>query len=303
MKIIDVHTHLGNILYPNGRSLIYEVGVCKEPIDDPQDLNEKLLMRNFGLGKLIYRIRHDAVTRAQVARGMTATLENLQRTLSENQISYQVCMPIAPYLTFEDLAEAAVKEPRIIPFTSIDFSRSHDVGEKLKQDIKNGARGLKLHPVIQCQSVCDLPTIQALQAFEPFQRPVLVHAGPSSYYLGSKSDHNRPEYGSIHEIIRMVKDFPKISFIMGHSGLFWVNEIRKSLSGCQNVWMDTSFQSPGNIRRLIKTFGADKVMYASDWPWGNQAPHIRAVKVACRGDQKLAERIFYRNAEALLDLE
>ena len=42
MKTIDVHTHLGNILYPNGRELIYQKGVVKEAVNDPQDLNERI---------------------------------------------------------------------------------------------------------------------------------------------------------------------------------------------------------------------------------------------------------------------
>lgn len=300
--IIDIHTHLGNILYPNGKSLIYQTGVSKKPINDPQDLSEKLLMRNFGLGKLIYRLTRDKISKAQVARGMTATLENLQHSIKKNKISFQVCMPIAPYLTFEDLVEAAVKEPRIIPFTSIDFTRPHDVGKKLKNDVTNGARGLKLHPVIQCQSVCAPPTLEALQSFEPLQKPVLVHAGSSSYYFGLETARNQPQNGSIDEIIQMVRDFPKIPFIIGHSGLFWVHELRRSLADCQNVWVDTSFQSPGNIRKLVNTFGADRVMYASDWPWGNQAPHLKAVKVACRGDLELEDRIYYRNAKDLIGL-
>ncbi len=300
--IIDIHTHLGNILYPNGRNLIYQTGVTKKPINDPQDLNEKLLMRNFGMGKLIYRLAHNKITKAQIARGMTATLENLRHTINENKVDFQVCMPIAPYLTFEDLVEAASLEPRIIPFTSIDFTRTHDVGEKLKQDVVNGARGLKLHPVIQCQSVCASPTLEALQSFEALKKPVLVHAGPSSYYLGFETHRNQPQNGAINEIISMVRDFSKIPFIIGHSGLFCVNEVRKSLADCRNVWVDTSFQSPGNIRKLIRTFGADRVMYASDWPWGNQAPHINAVKVACKGDLKLEGLIYYSNAKELIDL-
>jgi len=302
MEIIDAHTHLGNILYPNGKELIYEKNVSK-PAKDTQDLNELLLMRSFGLGKLIYRLSHTSTTRGQIARGMTATLENMQQTMHDNNVSAHVIMPIAPYLTFEDLVEAKKQEPRIVPFTSIDFTKPHDVAAKLHEDVARGAQGLKLHPIIQCQSLRDRPTMEALQAFQKFNKPVLVHSGPSSYYLGSETELNRPEYGAISEIVHMVKTFPKIPFIIGHAGLFWVSEIRKSLADCQNVWVDTSFQSPGNIRKLVGTFGADKVMYGSDWPWGSQKPHIRTVEVACKGDQILAEQIFSRNVKDLLDLD
>ena len=52
--IIDVHSHLGDILYPNGGDLIYKKGAVKQKMYDPQDNNEKMFMRSFGLGKLFY---------------------------------------------------------------------------------------------------------------------------------------------------------------------------------------------------------------------------------------------------------
>ncbi len=302
MQIIDIHTHLGDILYPGGRALIYRKNVVKDNIKDPIDSSEKMLNRHFGLGKLGFKLAHESFTRAAIVRGMTATLENMRKTLVQNRVSYNVCMPIAPYLTFEDLAEAAQQEPRIIPFTSVDFTRKHDVAEKLKSDVANGAKGLKLHPVIQCQSVCGRQTMEVLQSFEPLKKPVLVHTGRSSYYLKEESDRNRPENGDVAEIVQMVRAFPGIRFIIGHAGIVWVKEVRKQLGNCENVWVDTSFQSPGSIRKLVATFGLDKVMYASDWPWGNQAPNIKSVKVACKGDQEMEERIYFRNAKELLDL-
>ena len=54
--IIDVHGHLGDILYPNGRNLIYKRGVVMEKLWDPQGTNEAQLNRSFGMGKLIYEI-------------------------------------------------------------------------------------------------------------------------------------------------------------------------------------------------------------------------------------------------------
>ena len=303
MKIIDVHTHLGNILEPNGRELIYQENASKGREKDPIDLNEKMLMRHFGLGKLMYRLNSEKYTLASIARNMTATLANMRKSMTENQVSFNVCMPIAPYLTFEDLAKAAEVEPKIIPFTSIDFTKNYDVGQKLKNDVSRGAKGLKLHPIIQCQPVSGRPTMEALQSFEPLKKPVLVHTGKTSYYSKTVSHRNRPKNGEVQEIVGMVRTFPNIRFIIGHAGIFWANEVIYHLSDCKNVWLDTSFQSPGMVKKIVRTFGLDKVMFASDWPWGNQAPPIRIVNIACKGDLEMAERIFFRNAEELLELE
>ena len=72
------------------------------------------------------------------------------------------------------------------------------------------------------------------------------------------------------------------------------------LSGFKNVMVDTSVQSPAHVRELIHAFGPERVMYASDWPYGNRIPAIKIIKKACKGDSGLEKRIFYENAAELL---
>jgi hypothetical protein len=52
---------------------------------------------------------------------------------------------------------------------------------------------------------------------------------------------------------------------------------------------------------LLSVFGQERVMYASDWPYGNQKPAVKIIKKACCGDKSLERRIFYENAAILLD--
>ncbi len=298
--IIDVHSHLGDILEHGGGELIDKTGVVMEKIFDPVLINEKGLMRTYGLGTIPYTLTGYWVTRAERARNATATLENMRRSLDEAEVDYTACMPIAPYVTYDDLARAHKKEKRIIPFTTIDFSRMDDMPRKLRDDMTGGARGLKLHPIIQSVRATDSRTLAALQEYEQYKKPVLTHSGISGYYLGSDKKRNTPKYGRIRDIEEMVRAFPGINFIIGHSGLFQVWEVMRRLRDCKNVWFDTSFQSPHKISRLIKTFGAEKVMYASDWPYGFRPPAIRTVKIACRGDHSLEDLLLYKNAAELL---
>ena len=102
---------------------------------------------------MAYEVTKYWTTKAQRARNFTATLENFRTSLEEAQVDYAVCLPIAPYLTFDDLAEAKEQEERILPFTSIDLTRSYDVEAQLNQDVARGALGLKLHPIIQNTSL------------------------------------------------------------------------------------------------------------------------------------------------------
>jgi predicted TIM-barrel fold metal-dependent hydrolase len=300
--IIDMHGHLGDILYPNGQELIYRTGVVMQKGWDPQATNEAQLNRGFGIGKLAYEVTKYWATKGQRARNFTATLENLRTSLDESNINYAVCLPIAPYITFDDLAEAKEQEDRILPFTSIDFSSSHDVEAKLSEDVAKGALGLKLHPIIQNTSLDDERTLRGLQSFGMHKKPVLIHVGPSTYYLGSEKKNNTPEFGQVHYVEDIIRTFPDIKFMVGHAGLFWINEVCQRLGKFTNVWVDTSFQSPEGVRHLVKVFGAEKVLYASDWPFGSRAPHIKIIKLACRGDSRLEEMLLYQNAQALLGI-
>jgi predicted TIM-barrel fold metal-dependent hydrolase len=300
--VIDVHSHLGDILNYNGGQLIYRKNVVMEKMWDPQTTNENQLNRSLGLGALAYAITEHWATKAQRARNFTASLENMQRSLDEASVDYTVCLPIAPYVTFDDLARARQQEPRILPFTSVDFTCEHDIAAQLAEDRERGALGLKLHPIIQSTRLDDPRTREALRACSDLKLPVLIHGGVSNYYMGKEKSRNIPTNGRIAYIENAIRDFPAVNFIVGHAGLFQVKEVCRRLKGLSNVWVDTSFQSPEAIVKLIKVFGEDKVMYASDWPFGYRPPHIKTVKVACKGSRELEDLLFFKNAQRFLNL-
>jgi hypothetical protein len=132
---------------------------------------------------------------------------------------------------------------------------------------------------------------------------VLFHSGTCRYYLKPEERVNeRPEYGEIHYARDLVAAFPNVKFIAGHAGLDEFDDLIAMLGGFKNVWVDVSFQSPRRIRKFIEVFGPERVLYASDWPWGNMRPAIRCVRRACRRDRGLERRIFYDNAVELLKL-
>jgi len=306
--IIDAHGHLGDILYANGGRLIDRLGVEMEDVFDPASVSEQRLHRDrLHLGKLLYRLLARQITRAERARNATATLENFAHSLDEPQISHAVCLPIPPNLRFADLAAARSKDARVVPFTGVDYARSQDAvfpdpSSELAADVAAGARGLKLHPIIQKIPLTSSATHAAVEAFAPHRLPVLFHCGISSYYLGAERSKQEPRYGAIHYAVDLVRDFPAVRFIAGHSGLMQVDEVMRRLAGFPNVWVDTSFMSPERVRQLIGAFGAERVLFGSDWPYGNRLPALAIVREACRSDHGLERRILFENAAELLGI-
>lgn len=302
--IIDIHTHLGDILHPNGGKLIHRKGVRKKLIIDLVTMSEWGLHRSVaGAQDFLYKYASDIATWAERARNATATLENMRRSMDEAGVKLTACMPIAPYLTFDDLEKARQLDAGVVPFTSVDFDRKYDFESELKDHVERGAKGLKLHPVIQREPLTSKRTYEAVEAFRPFGLPILFHSGVSSYYLGeAKKTQQVSEFGEIRYGRELAAAFPDVKFIAGHAGLFQVDDVIEMMAGLKNVSVDTSFQPPEKIRALLKAFGPERVMYASDWPYGNRIPSVKTVKAACKGDSSLQRLIFYENAANLLGM-
>lgn len=85
--IIDIHTHLGDILYPNGGKLIDQKNVRKKIFFDVISLSESLLHTGISdaMDQWLYKKMYSLVTRASRARNATATLE--KRVFYENAAS------------------------------------------------------------------------------------------------------------------------------------------------------------------------------------------------------------------------
>lgn len=301
--IIDVHSHVGDVLYPGGGRIIERKGVRKKLIFDPITIWQMGLNRNFGMGNLSYRIFLHWIVRAEQERNFTATRENARNSMEQAGVTATVCLPIPPHVVFNDLKAAAEKDPGLIPFTGVDFSDISQLDEQFEAEVAAGAKGLKLHPIIQKVPFTDTRMKKAVRAFMPFELPILFHAGVSNYFVGSEKGRNVPEYGGIEEAGELVSIFPEAKFIVGHAGMYEVKEVMRILGKYQNVWVDTSLQSPGSIRKLIDVFGEDKVLFGSDWPFGCRKAAIKAVKAACKGNERLQRKLFYENACRLLKME
>jgi uncharacterized protein len=302
--IIDIHCHLGDILYPDGGRLIWKKGVRKARGFDVISISEASLHNRMGgTIALVDKIMSGLVTRAERKRNANATLENMRTSMDSAGVNRAVCMPIPPYVTFDDLARVAEADESILPFTGVDFTGSNDVAGQLSADVARGARGLKLHPIIQQRPLNGPEMMVAVEVFAPHGLPVLFHCGISSYYLGvEKTRCQNPELGRIEDARCMASAFPGVAFIAGHAGLFKVKDVMNLLGPLSNVSVDISFQSPATIRQLLKVFGPERVLYASDWPYGNHLPPIKAVTKACRGDERLTRMILAENAARLLNL-
>ncbi|MFH1135100.1 MAG: amidohydrolase family protein [Pseudomonadota bacterium] len=302
--IIDVHTHLGDILHHRGGELIFKTGVKKRLIPDLISVSEWTQYQTTPFLESLVKKLEYFLTLASQARNDTATLENAKKAMERTGVVRSVCLPLAPYVTFDDLHRAREQYEGVIPFTSVDFAQENDLDAMFLDQARRGAKGLKLHPIIQKQPLDHPRTMETVQAFSPHGLPVLFHCGVYSYYLGDeKTSKQVPEFGAAVQARELVSSFPNTTFIAGHAGLFEYRDVIRVLGPFKNLHVDVSFQSPPKIKELLKALGPERVMYGSDWPWGSRDAAAASVRKACAGDKSLENMIFYENAKRVLRLD
>ena len=309
MPIIDIHTHLGDILYPCGGQVINKPGLPDRNLFDTGFKLRNLLDAGFYAAIIHYRHKgkqppqliREWGTYSNRQRNFAASVENMQKSLDASGVTKTCCLPIPPYVTFEDLLEA--KDERIIPFTGVDFTTDYNLESTLARQVELGAKGMKLHPIVQKVSLSNKKLREAVEIFSVYNLPVLFHSGVTSYYHGQEKCRQEPANGNIADARQLVKDFSEVNFIVGHAGGIEVDQVISLLPIYPNVYVDTSFQSPEKIGQLIHAFGSDRVLFASDWPYGDRKISIKMIQMACEGDKTLEEKLLYSNAAALLHLK
>jgi hypothetical protein len=321
VAIIDMHSHIGNILYPSGGGIIFQTGKKFPPSTGLQLLDEKYLFRDIRLGLALNRIFPNWSTDCERKRNNAATLQNFQKSFEynhkrlckaglETEIKLCVCLPVAPNTDYRDTQKAAQKDSRVIAFASPDFSLCKNniklMTAKLASDLSDGAAGIKIHPIIQETPADSKEAMEAVQVIsgQKQPKPVLLHSGRAGYYTPKENKSRFADNASAEKTGRLVYEFPNVNFIIGHSGLNEIDLFVKLLKQYKNVWFETSFQPTENIKRLIYEFGADKVLFGSDWPYGLREPAILSAAKACGDgrDKSMLEAIFYGNAANLLNI-
>lgn len=157
------------------------------------------------------------------------------------------------------------------PDRFIGFGSLHpdmeNAAEVVGQMIDAGLKGVKLHPDMQRFAMDE---DRAFRLFEHFagRLPLLVHAGDRRY-----------AFSNPHRIARMMDRFPEMVVIAAHMGGFseW-DEAAQTLAGRKNLYVDTSstmfMLDDERMMKAIRTFGAEHVMFASDYPMWSPAREL-----------------------------
>ena len=171
-----------------------------------------------------------------------------------------------------------------------------NVENEIDRAISLGLKGVKLHPDFQQFPIDDERAMKIYEIIEG-RLPLLIHMGDSRY------NWSKPEM-----LAKVLEAFPKLQVIGAHfAGWSEWDRAEKILGGKwqDQLWVDTSSSlysmSPERARELIDAYGAEKVMFGTDYPMWTVKDELEMFDKIPLSERE-REMILHENAERLLGL-
>jgi len=292
MKIIDMHSHIDDIIYG---------GEIVEPYSKrawtPGNLFEVSEYRIAGLAGPLGIISHHLEAIYISHHIQFGKVQNLLQCMDLYGVSKTVLLPISPMTEGLEYLKKARGNDRLVVFASVS-PYDPDKEKKLKAQMDQGCLGLKLHPVLQNASPEHPGYFEILEIFRKYKMPVLFHCGIVAYYIAYQPI--RYSYGDPLKFEKLIQAFPDIPIIMGHMGMKQGEAVIELAGKYDNLYADCSNQRLSRLKKAVPVFGKDRLMFGSDWPTSRQLIPIRIGLKLTEGDSEFREKFFFKNAESLL---
>lgn len=158
-----------------------------------------------------------------------------------------------------------------------------------------GLKGVKLHPDIQGFQMDDPRCLKIYDICQAEDLPILMHTGDYRY------DNSNP-----NRLLPVLKKYPNLVIIGAHLGGWSVwDEAVRQLSTIPNLYVDCSScfytMDKETALRIIHSYGADKVLFGTDYPmWAAQPDIDYLLSLGLEEDE--LEKIFSLNAVGVFRL-
>ncbi|MDR1932319.1 MAG: amidohydrolase family protein [Spirochaetales bacterium] len=154
------------------------------------------------------------------------------------------------------IANLAKQNPKRIfgMITMTPYLHEADFYNEAKRCVKElGFVAMKLHPMAFACSPLNVRAEMMWKICDELGIPIMVHTG-AGVPLSLPSS-----------VITRCKQFPHVPCVLAHSGMvIYADETFLALRECPNVYMETSWTMPQHIIHAVKTFGAERVLFAAD---------------------------------------
>ncbi len=246
--------------------------------------------------------------------------ESLAASMKHAGVDWSVNLPVMTYAgQVEKVNRSLIAQQDSLRAQGIiTFGGMHPDYEDVRGELKRlkdaGIPGIKIHPAYQGVDLDDIRMLRILDCASELGLIVVTHAGID---IGIY-DH---DYCSVPQILHALDEVHPERLVLAHMGGWacW-DAVERDLAGAP-VWLDTAFSigpitpwpkaqkppyrtanlSDADLVRLARRHGTDRVLFATDSPWEDQADYIaRLERTPLTEAEKRA--IFSENAAALLGI-
>lgn len=202
--------------------------------------------------------------------------------------------------------DLAKPHPQLIPFISADPRiLPGDEGAAHVRDLveNHGARGIKLHPVVQGFHMADQKMWPIYWVCQELSIPIIAHSGPA---------RGGEPYAEPHAFVKPLEAFPNLKFVLAHLGGATWEQAPEIASSYPNAYFDCceimewtgapNAPSDRQLAQLILDVGSDRVMMGTDFPWYDLDRSAELVMGLPLLSQEEKEAILGANAARILDL-
>jgi uncharacterized protein len=220
--------------------------------------------------------------------GMVGDYDELERIMARYGISraFMFCLdepdrhPAFRAGNDRTLEFAARSEGRLVPFVRLDLSESPI--EEAERCLDLGARGIKLHPRAQKFLLNDERLAPVFAIAAERRVPILIHGGRGLPPIAG-------------DLARLVDRYPEAHLIIAHAGIADLAALMRLLAGKKGVFFDTSAWSPIDLLDFFRQVSPEQVLYASDFPYGQQPSSLlialRTARVAGYDDDRVRDML------------
>ena len=188
------------------------------------------------------------------------------------------------------LAYAERSNGRFVPFVRLDITE--DPVAEATRCLDGGARGIKLHPRAQKFHLNDERLAPVFELAADRGVPILIHGGRGL----------PPIADGLADLVERYDT----QLIIAHCGIADLAALAGRFSGHPGVFFDTSVWSPLDILDLYRLVSPGQVLYASDYPYGQQPGSLllalRTGRIAGLDDKQLRD-LLAGSARRILDGE
>ena len=204
------------------------------------------------------------------------------------------------------VCEVAKKYPQIVPFIGVDpwiLSTSEMEVHVREMVDRYGARGVKVHPVVQRFFMHDERMMPIWRLCVELGLPVMAHAGPAR---GDK------QYADPRAFAQVLEAFPQLRIVLAHmGGGSWrqLLEIAKTYPNsyfdfCEIIEWTGAPNAPTDyeLANLIQNVGSERVMMGSDFPWYDIDHTVERLMELPLLSKKQKEEILGANAVRIVNM-